>query len=1215
MKTKLLQKLLLPILMMAACINLTAQDYELNFAGSGEYDSVESVLVENLNQGTSLTIDGGKILHLVKKVDGSGASVNDVPVSVESFSIYPNPSEGQATLSFSTPVTSPVNISVLTLTGSMVMAQTLQLEGGEHFFSLPAQRSGVYLVSVKGNGFQGVAKWICLGANGEVAASMGTRAQASGELKLLSSTPIESAATGTIELRSDAERVQMQYNDDDILRLTARKGNCTTILMKRPRSSFEVNFHFIPCTDANGKHYAIVKVGDLMWMAEDLTATRKTILVAESQSEWAGMDVETAGMAYYGYKEANKDQGTYYNYRGALAALPEGWRLPSAGEVQDLVKQLKLIGSDPATLLKAKNNDSWNIQSKETDETSFGAEANGNINAAGAVVRRGTVAAFWTKNKSAGKGYPMEIGSGLAELVSLSNTADLTAGYAVRGVADAPSAYNKLLELYFGAEMRASLRSDEDEKLLGDRYVITEEYKDEILFKTGILDELPMVRQAVGQVNEDGTESPVMVTFGNNSLKFLIYNDDLSEKLDTKSVTVNANSAHAESDRHLTPLSSKNMYLFQATQVAGHWRQWESDWDMQVISKDLTGDGVGDFVVAVYNKIVVVDGASFEILTEKSFTVSYALRIVLDDVKGVGSDQLYVLNGAVMEVYDNPLVLGNDFTYELLTILFDDATFKASDMAVGEVMENGVKNIIFSFRRPSFVGNRYLCLLKYDSSTSRFVAAHKQVISTGFNNNVWLSAAQVILDSEMMPLLPVRFRGRAYPADLVTGCGYMRYNANTQTMETTSHSDIALRHMYHPGANTYSYFMHYRVNPVVGNFDKNEEGKEQLKYIDNLYYGEPSFGRDAYYYPSGIRLATCYIDDAGAVRRSDELLPTASETNLSFFRNYHIVGANTTGRSRVLEYKSKTLSFSEPRIHALLAAPPYHGDYNYSYDMGTSWGKSSMTGKEGENSNTVSGSVIFGFEMEFNAPIVGTKIGGIDFTTKLTSANTSAFSQGQTLTKSNTFTTWYEDAVVLTAIPYETFTYTIQKSYNEDEVGSDIVIAIPKAAQTLMITLNDFEELTAADPKTPNMRSLFKHTVGKPFTYPSVKSQITSNADNKFIYYGGSFEGNEFVNIGSGGNLAREISLEKDQAESSSSSFAMEMELVATMFGVKAGGGFGYENSNTSTSKIGEGHTVAGIVAGLNKYGDKPEFKWNVVWFNYKLGGQTFPVVYYIVQQ
>ncbi len=43
-----------------------AQNYELIFAGSGASDSVDSVFVENLMQHTTLAMDGGDILHLVK---------------------------------------------------------------------------------------------------------------------------------------------------------------------------------------------------------------------------------------------------------------------------------------------------------------------------------------------------------------------------------------------------------------------------------------------------------------------------------------------------------------------------------------------------------------------------------------------------------------------------------------------------------------------------------------------------------------------------------------------------------------------------------------------------------------------------------------------------------------------------------------------------------------------------------------------------------------------------------------------------------------------------------------------------------------------------------------------------------------------------------------------------------------------------------------------
>jgi len=50
--------------------NLMAQDYLITFAGEGASNTVGSVKIENLNQGTSSMLNGADILHLKAVVTG-----------------------------------------------------------------------------------------------------------------------------------------------------------------------------------------------------------------------------------------------------------------------------------------------------------------------------------------------------------------------------------------------------------------------------------------------------------------------------------------------------------------------------------------------------------------------------------------------------------------------------------------------------------------------------------------------------------------------------------------------------------------------------------------------------------------------------------------------------------------------------------------------------------------------------------------------------------------------------------------------------------------------------------------------------------------------------------------------------------------------------------------------------------------------------------------
>lgn len=1202
--TRTNRKAILFLLSLCTVSGLFSQDYRLNFTRSGEYETVESVLVENLTQGSSLTLSGNKVLHLV----GEPTSVPSTPgLRIEKMTIYPNPSVDKATLRFSVPNGGTAVFSVIDLMGRSLLQQTVQLEAGEHTFVLPAMGNGMYLVSVNGPGYRASEKWICRGA-----------VQFTDKMQLQQSLTLEHAAVAPLSAKAQtanaAEEVQMQYNDNDLLRLTAKSGNCTTIIMKRPRIDHEVDFRFIPCTDAEGKHYAIVKIGDLFWMTENLQAARKGMVVAANQAQWAGMNNETSGMAYFGYNADNKADGAYYNYTGALAALPEGWRLPSAGEVQGMVKYLKTSGN-PGELLKAKGSGTWwNTASQGLDEISFGAEAMGHIDPAGAFVKQGNYAAYWTKNKSKGKGYVFDIDGKNTDLIDAEMQVELTGGYAVRGVADAPSAYAKILTQYFenspaNAPQRAA--AEAQEPLLGNTFVLTEEYKTAVSYPKADLSAMPLLRYSAAQLNAGGNENPVVVTYENGYLDFHIYNtDDVSKLDDKKRIELLTDPSHANKNRKLTFAGCKVTTSFDITFARGNaYKQWEAFWDIQVVSADLNDDGIGDFIVAVYNKLVVVDGATFEIIAEKTYAVSLVLRIALGDLTGDGRSNLAVLNGSLLQIYNNPLLIAeNPDMSESYVNLVGESSFQTSDMAIGDINGSGINNLVFySWVSDTGDKQRLISMLEYNTAAEKYEVVLKQFLKDGHHPQALL-----------LPLAAPRFRGRAYPCDLIADVAF-RYNKSTGKLENTRYlSTVSDNYL------SYSVFdLDGTFTPryAVGNFDENEEGKEQVKYYsfkfelaDHSMFNPPSYGL------TKMIVIECTVQSnaEGTYIVISSYKPTAISSpegkNYSYFKDYLYGAANTTGKSRILKFKNSSFTFSEPRIHALLAAPPYYAGYDYEADMGTSWGKSSMTGSSEENASTLSGSVIFGYEQEFNVPIIGKKVGGIDFTTKIKMGSTNSKALEETITYSNTFTSGSKDCVVLTATSYQTQTYTIVKSYDPDEEDTDLLIGMPGMPQTMMITLEDFEILTGNDPKVPNLRLLFRHTPGVPLSYPRSTDEIVSNAEDPFVYFAGVFEGKDFINIGSGGSLAREIALTSEQSKSSSSNFEVESELVLSMFGVKVGGGFGYDKTNVSGSSIGEGHNVAGIVPGLNKYGDLPEYSWTLAWFNYSLGNQTFPVVHYVVK-
>ena len=81
-------------------LTANAQNYLISFTGTGASTTVNSVKVENLTKGTTLTLNGGDILHLTITT-----GVNSIEVNQSSeLKIYPNPMTDNATLEFFPPV-------------------------------------------------------------------------------------------------------------------------------------------------------------------------------------------------------------------------------------------------------------------------------------------------------------------------------------------------------------------------------------------------------------------------------------------------------------------------------------------------------------------------------------------------------------------------------------------------------------------------------------------------------------------------------------------------------------------------------------------------------------------------------------------------------------------------------------------------------------------------------------------------------------------------------------------------------------------------------------------------------------------------------------------------------------------------------------------------------------------------------------------------------
>lgn len=346
---------------------LFSQDYKICFNGSGSSLTVESIIIENLTQGTSLTISGSDTLNIKAVTTGVNVPVNS---KAKPMIIYPNPIINDCNLEFSTVDDGNVLISIFDLTGRLVVETKESLQKGNHSFKISDLYAGVYMVKMTSGQFSYVTKLLSKqrGMNKGRIVYQGS--------KLYS------------ELKSASEKVvKMQYNTGDRLKFKGISGIYSTIVTDVPTDNKTINFRFIDCTDGDSNHYSIVDMGrNWYWMAENLRTTkyRDGSAIPNVTNNAAWQTLTTPAYCWYNndpvrYKEP---YGALYNYhiaQNAISVCPAGWHISTSNEWYFLINNL---GGNTMAGSKLKENGTSHWFSPNTDaidEKGFSAVAGGTV--------------------------------------------------------------------------------------------------------------------------------------------------------------------------------------------------------------------------------------------------------------------------------------------------------------------------------------------------------------------------------------------------------------------------------------------------------------------------------------------------------------------------------------------------------------------------------------------------------------------------------------------------------------------------------------------------------------------------------------------------------------------------------------------------------------------------------------------------------------------
>lgn len=361
-----MKKLCFPVLFWLIYSNLVAQEITISFLPKISGTTIDSVWVMNQRTGQTVKLEESQFLVLTK-----ATGIRQFKEPNELISIYPNPANGEVTLSFLCTTNEKVKVQVFNVAGQLLEVNQRDLPPGRHTYQLNFPGAGIYLVSLKKSDGTLTFKTVQMKSKSNECKIVYQGSESNGSLK--HAVPDKS----------------MIYEPGDILYSTAYSGNKATVVTGSPTADEIYLVDFYACTDADGRNYRIVVTGDLVWMAENLA-----YLPSVSPSSSGSL----TDAIYYvnGYNgtsvaEAKANAvytacGVLYNWVAAKSACPAGWRLPSdtdwkklemaLGMTQEQVDEFGERGTDQGTRLKTTNG--WNNNGNGTNAAGFSGLPGGN---------------------------------------------------------------------------------------------------------------------------------------------------------------------------------------------------------------------------------------------------------------------------------------------------------------------------------------------------------------------------------------------------------------------------------------------------------------------------------------------------------------------------------------------------------------------------------------------------------------------------------------------------------------------------------------------------------------------------------------------------------------------------------------------------------------------------------------------------------------------
>ncbi|MFO7616728.1 MAG: FISUMP domain-containing protein [Bacteroidales bacterium] len=303
----------------------------MSFTGKGDAQRIDSITATNLRSGQTFTVYGTELLNIA--VDGAFCQTSDGLEVHQYGMVYPNPFSGTTNIVVNVADRQDLTVSARNLTGQVVLETSLSVEPGGNEFAVSLSKAGTYFITATSP--QGTA---CYQATCTASTGVGNSIVFKG---LTTSMEFPSGLGGYKSGPPHLEYLPMLKGD--VIHYTCYSGDMVTYLTDSPGASGNYDIHFVKCTDAAGMNYPVVTIGRQTWMAANLAYIPQVSDPTEGSFKAPryyvyGYDGENVDIARELYNYST--YGALYNWKAARSACPEGWRLPTDRDWQELEQTL-----------------------------------------------------------------------------------------------------------------------------------------------------------------------------------------------------------------------------------------------------------------------------------------------------------------------------------------------------------------------------------------------------------------------------------------------------------------------------------------------------------------------------------------------------------------------------------------------------------------------------------------------------------------------------------------------------------------------------------------------------------------------------------------------------------------------------------------------------------------------------------------------------------